>query len=281
LAAVIVVPRRFLQGSEIRYPEVEGRADSAVATSVARAVADAMGEAAVVARRTVAEAPDLGVVARVVQAAPAVAIEDAGGGTVKSLLGYFGPAMAMVFLFFGIGAAARSVLAEREAGTLARLRAAPIPFGHVLAGKLLAMMAVSLTSVAVVWATTSWVLGASWGDPLGVLALTLALVLAMGAIALLVAVLDRTQEQADAVTAGVGFTLAMLGGNFFPPGSLPPVFQGLSLLTPNGWALQGYGSLAIDQRGFESVIGPLLALLAIGALIGTVAVTRFRRRMAA
>jgi ABC-2 type transport system permease protein len=151
----------------------------------------------------------------------------------------------------------------------------------VLGGKLLGMIALSITSVAVVWATTTWLLGATWGDPLGVVVLSLAIVLAMGAIALLVTVLARTQEQADAATAGVGFTLAMLGGNFFPPGSLPPVFQWISLLTPNGWGLQGYGSLAIDGKGLEAIVGPVLALIVIAALFGGVAVARFRRAVAA
>jgi ABC-2 type transport system permease protein len=121
------------------------------------------------------------------------------------------------------------------------------------------------------------VLGATWGDPIGVIVLSVALVLAMGSIALLVTVMAKTQEQADAATAGVGFTLAMLGGNFFPPGSLPPVFQWLSLLTPNGWGLQGYGSLAIDGKGPGAILGPVGALVAITALFGALAVVRFRR----
>jgi ABC-2 type transport system permease protein len=239
-----------------------------------------MGDAAVIGRRTVAQAPDLAMAARVLQAEPPIGIEDVDGGTVGNLLGYFGPAVAMVFLFFGVGVGARSVLAEKQAGTLARLQAAPIPFSRVLGGKLLGMIALSITSVAVVWATTTWLLGATWGDPLGVVVLSLAIVLAMGAIALLVTVLARTQEQADAATAGVGFTLAMLGGNFFPPGSLPPVFQWISLLTPNGWGLQGYGSLAIDGKGLEAIVGPLMALVAIAALFGGVAVALFRRAVA-
>ena len=39
---------------------------------------------------------------------------------------YFGPAMAMLFVFFTLAAAPRSLLAERRSGTLARVRAAPV-----------------------------------------------------------------------------------------------------------------------------------------------------------
>jgi ABC-2 type transport system permease protein len=135
--------------------------------------------------------------------------------------------------------------------------------------------------VLVVWATTTWLLGATWGDPVGVLVLTLAVVAAMGAIALLVTVLARTEAQADAATAGLGFALALLGGNFFPPGSLPSFMEKLSLLTPNGWGLQGYGALAIDGKGLEAVWTPVLALLAITVAFGVVAVERFRRLVTA
>jgi ABC-type multidrug transport system permease subunit len=113
-----------------------------------------------------------------------------------------------------------------------------------------------------------------------VLVLTVAVVAAMGALALFVTVIARNEAQADAATAGIGFALALLGGNFFPPGSLPPFFEKLALLTPNGWGLQGYGLLAIDGKGLSAVWGPVLALVVLTAAFGVIAVLRFRRAVA-
>ena len=280
VSAVVEVPRRFVTDERIPFPHVIADRDSPIGQSVAFALAQGLVEAGATARsaaESVTITPE-GVAA--ITGSPPIRLVDAGGGTVRSLIGYFGPAVAMVFLFFGIGLGARSVLSERQAGTLARLQVAPVPFSRVLAGKLLAMVGLSLISVLVVWATTTWLLGATWGDPLGVLVLTLAVVAAMGAIALLVTVLARTEAQADAATAGLGFALALLGGNFFPPGSLPSFMETLSLLTPNGWGLQGYGALAIDGKGLGAVWTPVLALLAITGAFGVVAVLRFRRLVA-
>ena len=277
VSAVVEVPRDFLTAPVIPFPEVIADRDSPIGQSVGFALAQGLTEAAATARSVAGAAGATPGAVATVTGSPPIGLVDDAGGTARSLIGYFGPAVAMVFLFFGIGLGARSVLAERQEGTLARLQAAPVPFSQILAGKLLAMVALSLTSVLVVWATTTLLLGATWGDPGGVLVLTLAVVVAMGAIALLVTVIARTEAQADAATAGIGFALALLGGNFFPPGSLPSFMERLSLLTPNGWGLQGYGALAIDDKGIDAVWTPVLALLLITAAFGSVAVMRFRR----
>jgi ABC-2 type transport system permease protein len=280
-SAAVVLPEGYTTAERLRFPEVHSRSENVVGRGVADALSQAIAQAAFVRQAALERGADPAAVTAFMRQPPPISVVDDGGGAIRSLMGYFGPAVAMVFLFFGIGIGARSVLAERQVGTLARLQAAPVRFGHVIAGKLLAMLALSGLTIGVIWVTTVVFLDASWGDPVGVVALSLALVIAMGSLALLVVVLARTEQQADAATAGIGFGLALLGGNFFPPSSLPPVFERVSLLTPNGWGLQGYGALAIDGKGASAVVGPVLALLVITAVFGTVAVVRFRREMAA
>lgn len=195
----------------------------------------------------------------------------------KSLIGYFGPAMAIIFIFLGAGAGARSILTERQTGTLARLQAAPVRRASILGGKIGAIVAVALTSILAVWVTTTAAFGASWGPPAGVVVLSVATVLSFSAIALLVTVLARSEAQADTATTITVFTLALLGGNFFPPGTLPPLFEKVTLLTPNGWALQGFGSMAIDGKGIGSIVGPLVVLGMVSAAFGGVALLRLRK----
>jgi ABC-type multidrug transport system permease subunit len=77
----------------------------------------------------------------------------------------------------------------------------------------------------------------------------------------------------------VGFGLALLGGNFFPPGALPDSFEKLSRLTPNGVALQAFAKLSIDGGTLRSIVPSLLALLAIGAVTGFAAVARLGREV--
>lgn len=198
----------------------------------------------------------------------------------RSALGYFAPSMVIIFLFFLVGAAGRSVLAERSTGTLARLQAAPIAPGSVVAGKVLSILLLSLLSVLTIWAATSALFGAYWGPAPAVLALGVATVLSLSGLSLFITVFSRSEAGAEAVTVIVGFTLALLGGNFFPPGSLPPLFERLALLTPNGWALDGFGQLALDGRGFGDVVRPIVVLVAIGAVFGAASVARLRQVVA-
>ena len=252
-----------------------------VAQSVVRGIYGVVSTNALTVRTTAGAGPVTPAQFEAISAAmraqpPPMRIVDDGMAPKQGLLGYFGPSMAIVFLFLGIGAGARSFLGERDTGTLSRLKAAPIGMGRVVAGKISAVLLLALMSILVVWIATTVVFGASWGPAPAVLALSVATVLAFGGIALLITVMSRTPQQSDATMAIVAFVLALLGGNFFPPGSLPPLLQRLALATPNGWALQGFGNLALDRGGFAEIVPALAVLLLIGAVIGAVALTRLR-----
>jgi ABC-2 type transport system permease protein len=197
-----------------------------------------------------------------------------------SPLGYFAPAMGIVFLFLSVGAAANSVLAERATGTMARLQAAPTGLGAVVAGKTVSIVGLMFTSMLSLWGATTLLFGAHWGEPVAVVALIAATVFAIAAIGLFVTVAARTEAMAQAATGGVAFVLAILGGNFFPPGSLPPVMERLALLTPNGWSLDGFTTLTLDAGSLGDVARPIVVLSTIALVVGTAALVRFRRVVA-
>ncbi|HVA43246.1 MAG TPA: ABC transporter permease [Acidimicrobiales bacterium] len=197
---------------------------------------------------------------------PSLTISDEGRGGRQSLVGYFAPSMAIVFLFIGVGAVARSVLAERQTGTIARLAAAPVRAGAVVSGKLGGLLLVALTGILVLWGSTSLAFGADWGRGGPVALMCLMTAVAISGLALLVTSFARDEGQADTATLVIGLVLALIGGNFFPPGSLPPFLGDLSLATPNGWALQGFGSIALDGGGWSAVVGPTLALSVFTAI---------------
>jgi ABC-2 type transport system permease protein len=206
-----------------------------------------------------------------------IRLEDASTGPSEvSSASYFGPGMAMLFVFFLLSAAPRSLLREAETGTLARLRAAPIATASIIAGKALAVGLLGLTSMCVVWLVTSLVFGASWGNPLAVLALLVAFVLAALGITTVVSVYAKTESQADGFVSVVAFLMAMLGGSFLFLGDLPRVLQQIARLTPNGWALQGFMTLTADGGGVGTVLGPITAVLTFAAVAFVAAVPGLR-----
>src|SRR5918995_1043625 len=203
-----------------------------------------------------------------------------GGRTIEAA-NYFGPSMAIFFLFFTVSFGARSVLAERRQGTMRRLLASAASPSGVLAGKALAAFVLGTASVLVMWLATTLVFGADWGDPVAVVALTISSVLSVIGITALVVTLARSEEQAEGFSSLVVFTLALLGGNFVYLAQLPETLQRVSLLTPNGWALRGFVDLVADGGGLATVAVPVAVTLAVGLATGGLALYRARRMVAA
>ncbi len=212
-------------------------------------------------------------------AAISVSTSTLGNGG-KAVLDYFAPSIAVVFLFIGSGLGIRSLLMERATGTLARLAASPVRPSAIVWGKLLAIGLTGLFSILVVWGVTVGLFGADWGDPAGVLLLCVGATASMCGLGVLVTSFARTPQEAFAASLVVGLVLALLGGNLLPPGALPEPLQVLSLGTPNGWSLVGFGRLALLGDPATSVLGPFLVLCLIALVTGGLAMTRVRRMVA-
>lgn len=198
-----------------------------------------------------------------------------------SPVAYFGASMAMLFLFFTSGSGARSLIAERASGTLARIRAAPVSDKAILVGKTTSVFLVGLMCLVVVWAVTSLVFDADWGDPVAVIAVIVGVVVATTGISMLVTALARTDAQADGVTSILAFASALLGGSFVSPGGLPELFQSLQLITPNGWALRAFVQIGAARDGVIDVLFPVGVLMAFGFLTGAIALGGLHSKVAA
>jgi recombination protein RecA len=207
----------------------EGYAAQLAATGLSVATAlDATGRPP-----TEAEANRLAGQAATVQA-PVRLVDGGIGAREITAASYFGPSMAIFFLFFTVSFGARSLLIERRQGTLRRLLASAAPPGAVIAGKALAAFVLGVTSMLVMWLATSLVFGADWGEPAAVVALIVSSVLAAIGVTALVVTLARTDEQAD-----LGAVLGQLHHRYGPgiaghPDGAPPV------------AVISTGSLALD-----------------------------------
>ncbi len=190
---------------------------------------------------------------------------------------YFGPAMAVFSLFFTTSFVARSLIAERLQGTLPRILAAPVPRSSVVLGKAASAFVLGLVSFVVMFIAFSLLLDVSWGDPLALVVLTVATVLAVMGLMTLAQTGARTVEGADAVAQVMTVTLALLGGSFFPIFQMPAVMRTLSYLTPNGWALRGYTDIAYDGATLADLGPHLAAITAFAVVTGGLGMWRARR----
>ena len=288
LAAAFVIPPGFsgsvTAGDPAAIRVIRSRADligGQVAVDIAGAFAARVEGSQLAVRSALAAGAPAShadaLVARATIAPLVVTLDDtAAGGRQLKPASYFGPAMAIFFLFFTVGLGARSLLAERRQATLARLQAAPISARAVLGGKAIASFLLGFTSMLVLVVASSALLGARWGHPLAVLLLIVAAVLAAMGITTLVVTAAKTEEQAGGYSSAVGVVLALLGGNFIPISSAPAVLRRLTLLTPNGWALRGFTDLGTGARA-SAIVPSIVALGLFAAVTGGVAVARANR----
>ena len=289
VAATFIVPHGFSAAVAAGKParlEVIGDVDAPIGTLVARSIAESFTAELASVRAAVASvlrAPGgasrsaAEVARRAARVPDPVRIDDVSA-TKKELepTTFYAAGMAVFFLFFTVQLGVSSLLDERREGTLARLLAAPIPRASILAGKVLTSVVVGVASMTVLAFATTLLLGAHWGNPIGVGLLIVCGVLAATAVTALTATLARTPEQAGYWQSIVALVLGMLGGSFFPVTHAGGLLAKLSLLTPHAWFLRGLADLSGGSSP-TSVLGAAAAILAFAAVTGSVAVLRLGR----
>lgn len=291
--AAIVLPSGFGTSMTSSSPEAIGvvvDADQRITADVASSIADRIAArldgvrlAVTAAARAGVAAPDAArmqdLVSRAQSIEQPISVDTASIAGRYSPIAYFAPSMGMLFLFFTISAGARSLLTERQQGTLSRVRAAPVGDAQILLGKTAGVLVLGLASFMVLWAVTSTVFHAAWGDPLAVVLVIVGVVFAVAGISLLVTAVARTDAQAEGLTAMVAFVLALLGGNFLSPGSSPPLLQKLALFTPNGWALRSLTDIGAAGAGPLDVLPAVAVTVAIGLVAGLIGMRLLARRV--
>ncbi|NNC75622.1 MAG: ABC transporter permease [Acidimicrobiia bacterium] len=206
--------------------------------------------------------------------ATVVGIEAEGDGF--DLATYFAIGMAVFFVFFTVQYGVLGLIAERDEGTMARLLAAPIPRAAIVGGKLLAAFVLGLVSMIVLWVASSLVMGAEWGNPVGVLLLIVAGVIAAMGVTALVASFARTAEQAGGYAAIVAVVLGLLGGTFFPVSQASGFFSLVSRIAPHRWLMDGFNLLTAGDP-VSAVIPSALAAVGFGLVTGAIGLLLSRK----
>ena len=215
-----------------------------------------------------------------VQAEDPITVNDViGQGAERNdnLLSLMAPGMALMFLMYTATNGGRTLLAERRAGTLQRILVSPTATGQVLAGKITSTFIIGLLQVLILILATSLLFKLPWGDPLGVLGLSVAAVFAACGWGLLVSAISRTATQVANLGSAMMLIFSILGGSFLPISGLPAWLQTLAHITPNAWGMDGFSTLA-REGDLARVLPEITALLLMGLILFAVALYIFRRR---
>ena len=175
---------------------------------------------------------------------------------------------AGLFLLFTVGFGVLGLLAEREQGTLGRLRSMPMRPGLIVAAKGLVSYILGVVATSVLLVVGSLFFDVSFGSPLAVVALVLCVVAAGVSLMFIIAKVARTAEQANISQSILAMVLGMSAGAFFPITSSGALGQ-LMDLNPIAAFMRGLG---ITSGGGEigDIGTPVLIMLGFAALAAAV-----------
>ena len=176
-----------------------------------------------------------------------------------------------------------ALIREREHGTVEHLLAMPVRPAEIMLAKLWAMGAVVLAATFLALALV--VRGALQVQLAGSTALFLAgaalHLFATTALGILLAMVARTMPQFGLLVILVLLPLQMLSGATTPRESIPWVLREAMLLAPTTHFVELSQAVLFRGAGIDVVWRPMLALLAIGAALFTLALLRFGASMRA
>lgn len=272
----IIIPEGFssaaTSGGAVTVQLVEGT-DAGLETSVLVSVVNGLvdrfgaGTVAAAAAETAGIRHDAlaGIAQQAAAGAPALTLSEGKASAEQlSLKGTLVAGQSGLFLLFTVGFGVLGLLAEREQGTLARLKSTPVPAGSIITAKALVGFILGVTATAVLLTVGTLLFGVSFGSPAVVGLLVLSISAAATSMTFIVARLVRTAEQANIAQSILAMVLGIGGGAFFPIEASGAVAT-LMDLNPVAAFIRGLG-ISAGGGGPADVAFPLAAMLGFAAL---------------
>ena len=175
---------------------------------------------------------------------------------------------------------ALAVVREREIGTLEQLMVTPLAAVELIAGKTIPFALIGLIDVLIVTvAALFWFRVPFAGSFPLLLFASLLFILSSLAIGLLISTVSRTQQEAFMTSFPVFMPTILLSGLMFPVGSMPVLFQWLTLINPMRHYLDIVRGIFLKGAGIAPLWPQYLTLAVIGAVVLVFAASRFRKQV--
>jgi ABC-2 type transport system permease protein len=176
---------------------------------------------------------------------------------------------------------AQNIAREKELGTLEQLNVTPITRGQFIAAKLLPFWVLGLIDLAIGLLVGALVFSIPIRGSLLLLfgAATIYLVVAL-AIGLWISTMVETQQQAMFVTFFVMNIYLLMSGLFTPIDSMAPWVQAVSQINPVRHFVTISRAILMKGAGPAAIVEPLSILAISAAVILTLAVRQYRKRVA-
>ena len=195
------------------------------------------------------------------------------------------PAWLVFSMFFIVIPISNTFISERGQGTLMRLKSMNVSRFSLIMGKMVPYLLINAIQVAIMIAIGVYVVplcggtALTLGDSLGGLILIAASVsFSAISVALLIASVARTTEQATTIGGVLNIIFGALGGLMVPKFVMPGFMQDLANMSPMSWGLEGFLDIFLRNGSVSDVLPKSLSLFIFGIVMLTLTVILLRRQ---
>lgn len=172
-------------------------------------------------------------------------------------------AFIMFFMLFGSG----WLVEERTNGTIKRLGAGHGAVAVSFAGSILALFAAGILQIVMFGAILKLFFGIVLFNGVLSYITLLSYLLAVVAISMFLSSVLKTQAQLQAGAPVIALLAGFMGGCFWNFVEMPERIRFLSLLTPQGWALNALNGLLLDASDTSAMLLPVSVLLGVSLIL--------------
>jgi len=195
------------------------------------------------------------------------------------------PAWLVFSMFFIVIPLSNTFISERGQGTLVRLKSMNVSRLALITGKMVPYLLINAVQVLMMLAIGVHVVpffggtALTLGDSPGGLVLIAASVSFCAiSLALLIASVAGTTEQATTMGGVLNIIFGALGGIMVPKFVMPGFMQELAILSPMSWGLEGFLDIFLRGGGAADILPESLSLLLLGAAMLILTLILLRRR---
>ena len=174
-----------------------------------------------------------------------------------------------------------AIVKEREIGTLEQIIVTPIKPIQLIFGKLIPFAILGFAAVTIVLFAMKLIFDISpRGSILFLFGTTLLYILSTLGLGLLVSTVSKTQQQAMMLAIFIVLLpMTFLSGFAFPIENMPQFIQGITYIIPLRYFMTILRGIILKGVGFSELWFDVTMLFAIGSVVFTLSILRFKKRM--
>lgn len=192
-----------------------------------------------------------------------------------NLFAFLAPGMALMFLMYTVTLGGRSILLEKQEGTMARMRTTPTSMAEILGGKIVGVFLSGTAQVTILIVASGLLLGVSWGSGVAIALLIVSAAIAATGWGILLASTLKTPAQVASVGSAIMVLFSAISGTFVQIDN--PIVKLIGKITPNAWAMESFVELAQGST-LPDILPNIAALWIMAAILFAISIPLFTRQ---